>query len=291
MPAVYPKLYTCDLARGRPSSIVSDPDAIDLTAQNLADGDPNSLWNPGATAAVVTITLAGARFIRGYAISNHNLLGAEISVEAFYAGIFHGLDLYRVVETPDDFLHDFTEEWPSACTQMRFSFRYCTANILVGCLSIIADYGYDESGVLVHGTGYGIIELGGDDVGRIRRDLPVSFDSGIRALQSGNGFTQFQQIGSPFEIFTLPLSRLRASRGGEMWRLANVYSPRRRGEFTNKGFGKGVWFTDDTHSVTARSAKYCVGEPSAPFNYNIDTPGARSSSDLVLRTPAREAVS
>ena len=281
----YPRLYTCDLARGRYSSVSSIPDSA-YSSQNAVDGDPNSLWVPGAVSSDWGVYLAGARTVRAFALVNHNLVGATVSLHVYHDGILEMITAQLPI-TSDPFLVDLVTP-TTASTLAVLKVIGASSNIKVGCIYILGDYGYDSDGVLAADGGYGIIELGRSASGGITRPLPVGGDTGVRVVRSSNGFPQFQQISAPSDVLTLPFELMRSSLDMELWRLWHAYYPRTRGEFSNPGFSKGVWFTSDEYSVDARLAMYCVGES---LGYQVDQAGSRSSGALTLRAIPRDIVS
>jgi hypothetical protein len=284
-----PKVYTVDLAYKRYSSVSASPDSASLSAQNLVDGDPNSTFEPGASTTEVRIIHASSLRIRGYGIANHNLLGGVVSVHVIYDGGQHEIDIYRPVVTSEDFLVDWGAPQVAA-TETHLVIQSTGADIQIGCLSIIADYGYNAAGELVEGEGFGIIEFGGDDAGGMPRPLPVGGDSGVRVLRSANGFPQFQRLGSPVQSFVLPFELMRVARDYELWRLWNAYYPMRRGAFANLGFAGRVWYTSDDYTLDAPMDRYCVGMPDSQPRYQIDYAGSRSSGSLYLETLPRDSV-
>lgn len=285
----YPRIYTCDLARARYSSVSSDIDIATLSAQNAVDGDPNTLWEPGVTGTTWKVTLASELKIRAIGISNHNLVGAYVSVYVMHEGAPSlALDA-TLVATPEDLLLDLGTS-SETCTAVWVVVTDAAAVIKVGCISVLGDYGYSSTGVLTEGGGYGIIELGGDGVGGVLRPLPVGGDAGVSVVNSPSGFSQYQLLGSISETFVLPFALLRAARDYELWRLFAAYYPRRRNAYSNPGFSRGVWLTSDEYSTDTQIARYCVGVPDQPLSYQIDHAGSRGSGSLFLRTLPRESV-
>ena len=283
-----PKIYACDLAHKRYSSITATPTDASLSEQNLVDGDPNSLFEPGDTLTSVRIVLPSKLMIRGYGLANHNLLGGVISLRGIYDSTMYEFDTYRPVTTCEDFVVDLGVQ--PAADEIDLLVESPTDDIQIGCISILADYGYNAAGELVEGEGFGILEFGGDDAGGMPRPLPVGGDSGVRVLTSANGWPQFQRLGSPVESFVLPFELMRAARDYELWRLWNAYYPRRRGVYSNPGFSRGVWYTADDWALETPEARYCVGRPDQQPRYQIDHAGSRSSGSLFLQTLPRDSV-
>ena len=290
MAVVYPRLYIQDLALGLYSGVSSSTDSDDISSKCVVDGDPNSLWLPSSDPAIIIVTFESALCIRGFAISNHNIpIGAMISVHGLYSSSWHEFYEYTQTVTEDDFLIDFGTD-QTAAEQVRVVILGAGAGLMIGEISILGDYGYNAAGQLVHGQGFGIIELGGANVGGVNRQLSVRGDTGVASVVATNGFTQYQRLGSVTERFVLPLSLLRASRDLEMWQLWNAYCPRRRGTFANPGFTKGIWFTSNDYDVSTPSARYCVGCPDDPLEYTITHLGPRAEGHLTLQTLPREPV-
>ncbi len=286
----YPRLYTCDLARGRCSSAMSDIDSLDKSAQNAVDGDPNSIWAPGTGATTFGVTLDAPRKIRAFAFANHNLAGCFITLLGVYNGSGIVLRVPTVVPTCEDFLVDLETSTP-LLTAAWVTVTGADPTIRVGCISVLGDYGYNSAGQIIEGGGYGIIELGGDDVGGVSYPLPVGGDTGVVAVTSANGFPQYQRLAGVSQSLVIPFDLMRAARDYDLWRLFQAYYPQRRGVFANPGFTRGVWYTSDDYSTDAPTARYCVGDPSRPLAYQIDQAGSRASGSLVLQTIPRDPVS
>lgn len=285
---VYPRLYTCDLVRAQYSIVSANNDSAMLTMQNLMDGDPNSLYEAGQTSATVVFTLPVARKIRGYGLCNHNLYGGYISLSGLVDGVWQMFDLQRQITTVEDLVIDLGTAQLEA-TQIQFNI-VGLSNIKLGCLSVLADYGYSANGVLTEGAGYGIIELGGPGLGGVPRPQPIGGDTGISMLNSPLGFPQFQRLGSVSLSFIIPFEFMKTGRNELLWRLFNSYYPRRTGLYTNVGYSKGIWYTSTDYALATPFALYCVGSPDQPLAYQIDHAGPRGSGSLFLRTLPYEAI-
>ena len=281
----YHKLYTHDLARSAYTAVSSVPDAVTLSAKNAVDGDPNSIWEPGATAASWTHNHGSARVVNGYAIANHNLLGGTISFQLFI-GYWWTADNVRSVVTPEDFLIDLGPLNPAA-TATRLVVTG-PSNIKVGCISILTDYAYTAAGVLATGNGGAILSLGGD--GGVGFPIPGAGDPGIVGMQGANKFMQLQRMAPSSMDFVLNLGQMKAGLNEPFWRVWNAYYPRRSDMYSNPGFSKCVWYVSDEWSLSTPQAAYCVGSPATPLQRQVDRPGGRATASLHLLTLARDSV-
>ena len=282
-------------------SITVNPETATNEEQLLLDGDPASIAVLPVNESgylILSVDLAaqtGGFVITGIGIANHNLVGSYINVEGLWDNVYHDLAHSFRPTTPDDFVIPtdrlcLDHGTLQAATSIRLTIATTEETVTMGCLCLLADYGYNAAGVLTENGGFGTIALGGANMGGLQRPLPVAGDSGVRAVVSANGFIQYQQIAAPVQILTIPLSLMRAGSDLEMWRLWNAYYPTRRDMFCNPGFAKGVWYTSDEWSAALHAGKMCVGDPGAPLAYQIDYAGGRASGGLQLRTLARESV-
>jgi hypothetical protein len=286
-----PRLYVCDLAHARYSSVSASPDSDDFSAQNTVDGDPNSLMQPGADHVTWNCILASALKVRGIAISNHNLAGGWLSASVRVGGTMIPLLAADTVDSAEDLLRD-AETASDEATEVQIDIGDVPANIKIGCISILADYGYNYQGNPTEGEGFGIIELGGTgDEGYMILPISTGGGTGIVALTSTNGFTQFQRLACPSRLFAVRLTLMRMARGYEGDRLWNAYYPRKpRAIYANPGLYKGAWLVMDDFDVTAPAAIYVTGDPGRELGVIVDTPGGRASAELYLREVARESV-
>lgn len=278
------KLWTQDLCRGRHSTVSSTPDVAN-SAKNAVDGDPASLYAPGATAANWRYAPGGVYTIAGFGIANHNLKGATL---AFYRRVASVYELYVgsiVVGTKRDFIVPFAtpcsggDAWEIRITGGP------AAGIQVGVISLLVDRAYDEDGDLTSGSGYGAITLSDEAAGL--ESVQCQDNPGIVFVEPAHGPAQAQRLGVGYEDILLTTGPWPGNEGGAFWKLRNAVYPRWWDDsYVNAGLAKGAWLTDDQvdSDDTAQPARYVRGAPGTPLRWQPIGRDGRVVAQLALRT-------
>jgi len=249
------------------------------------DGNPASLWTPSATAANWIIDLTTTLNVCGFGIGNHNLKAASSVAFSHSANGISWTALATITTFPT--AHDMVYIVAGSSTSNRYwkvGISGAAANITIGTVSLIADSGYNSAGVLTHDGGLGILELANEV------DLGPAYPIGRAAasndavLQTANGTPIRQVFASPVESFGISVPFMRYGSGNEGWKLANSYANRTSDNYTNPGWAKGVWLTDESYNTgipVNLDAWYLIPSPGAGMEFPITHAGSRVTSRLV----------
>jgi hypothetical protein len=283
-----PKLFVHDLARGYYGQVSSVPD-VALSAKNAVDGDPASIYAPGAASAVWTLDMGGSSTVRGYALANHNLIpgSGTVKFEGWNGSAWVTIDNTRTVATSRDLGIEVTPV--GSCMKWRLSFTNGATAIKIGCISILTDYGYNAAGVLTSGSGLGAVAL--EDEGGL--ELPISSVSrstGIVGLGGPTGFRQLQRVGFPDEVISITIAWMKGALDSAGWKIWNAYYPPRADQYCNTLFFRGAWLFTDEWSLAVPNAYYVTGIPEDPMAKQVAAEGGRIWIHLSMRVIPREPV-
>lgn len=283
----YWRLWTTDLARGRytPSTVWDDATSP-ATIVNSVDGDPSTLWLPGATSATWRMDIGGSNSIVGFGIANHNLKGRRLIFSDSEDGSsWTQLVDLNTVATNDDFVYVLASNYAANSGKYwRAVISGGSGNPTLGIFSILTDYGYDSTGTL--GTG-GALVLGNE--GGVRYPIGRSIVPANGVVQTVGGLELTSRVSAPFSTFTLNLGELRDGADLEWWKIRQSFelatAPDGNTYNVNPGWAKGLWLTSDEHTPGAATfikAWYC--HPVGGLDYQITGPGGRVSATITLRT-------
>lgn len=283
-----PTLYVQDRMRGQYSYVQSATTGF-ATAQNALDGDVANRWAPGATSANFIWGSGGPFTPIGYAFANHNLSGATIAVSwADTAGGTYTQVDSITVGSNRDFLR--TDALASSKKYWKFAISGASANILVGEISLLTDYGTDSSGAAANGENYAVLLLANEATLGIKRPIGRGILPATSDLETAGGFVHRARYGSGSEYWRLNFELMRGAGAGgtdyEWWKIQDSYNQATDGMATNPNWYKGVWLTlDEWNNDTAREAYYLV--PAGPLEWEITHAGGRVSASILFRTPTR----
>jgi hypothetical protein len=277
------KLWTKDVARGRYTSLNQSQGAA--TAVNTVDGNPSTLWYPLTAQATWQIDLGANYYIAGAGVANHNLSGGTISLVHSANGTTGWTSLgAKSVATGEDVLIGMTTPvldryWRVVCDNSAGS----GAQVVVGIISLLIDYGRNAANVLQTSGGFGVLALGNE--GGVRRQIGRSVIAPVGAVDTVGGAAVQQISSAPFETIVLQCVGMRTGADLEWWRVRRSFKD--PGSSTtdptaNPGWAKGLWYTGDEHVMDAASpALYC--EPMDDLQDPIEKPGGRVAGVISLR--------
>jgi hypothetical protein len=282
-----PTLYTQDLMRGQYAQVQSTSTGF-ATAPNALDGDVANRWSAGATSGIFVWGQSTAYAAIGWALSNHNLNGATITVSwaTTAAGTYTQVDSITVSGN-GDFVRIVNlgqhQYW-------KFAISGASAAITIGEISLLADYGVNSAGATANGANDGALLLANEASLGLKRPIGRGIIPAQSDLRTAGGFVHRSRYGCGSQAWELNFELMRGAGAGgtdyEWWKIQNSYDAATDALYTNPGWYKGVWLTlDDWGNDTNRTGYYLV--PSGPLLWQITHAGGRVSATITFESPTR----
>jgi hypothetical protein len=281
-------LWTIDVARSQYDNIYIGAGGTVHGGQNMLDGDPSNVWT--STGAIETIgVVIPSIYVRGFALANCTGIAGGTLVVNYLDGTYKTFRTSGPIPAYKDWL--WIHATGQTTTRMYFYFSGCSNPFSIGCLSLLADVGYNSIGGIAVGEGRGALSFGAAtspvDVGA---QYPINrrVNPGVSSLVSPGGFVQSQVLGGKTVEIQIPIGAMSSANDGRWDKVVRSFAPDVDDIYTNRGWAKGSWLQMDTYiQATAAEGYYVKPSPGFDLGHSIHSPGGLASSTLSLTTLSR----
>lgn len=279
-----PYIWACDLCRGQYGYVHSSTTGY-ASSYNAIDGNPNNRWAPGSTTPSFIWGTGATYNYLALGLAGHNLPSSStvtVSFSTTATGSYTTIGSFTT-SGPEDVVWPFTTTGARHWIKVAFS---SSANVTVGEISLLADYGYSAAGVLTEAGNYGKLALANEVAQGLRYPIGRSANGAVASVATAGGAIVDQRIGRGVQTWDLSLGQMRGADDTELWKIVQSYDYPTATLYTNPNWQKGVWLTDDQwDGGTTKRAWYC--KPEGGIVWQPDMPGGRASATIRLRTYGR----